>query len=1072
MTLIERTAYPRFKRLITARELHLFFSPSREEVAWCQERADSEDHQLSLLLLLKSYQRMARFPKWEEVPDTVVDFVRKAVELPEGTAPGRYASVRTAEAHRGLVRARVEGIRFDAGEARQVAREVIRAEAGSKNNPADLINVALEQLVQKGLELPAFSTLDRMAMSIRTEVNSDIFTRVYERVGEEERAGLLRLLTVVGLDRKTVFNQLKQSAQRATWSNMRKLADHRKWLDGLGETGVWLEGLAAGKIADFAGEAEVADAGVLQDYAEVKRVTLIACLVHKARMRVRDDLTTMFAKRVAIKAKRARTELEEIRSRQQAIVEGLIGNYRTLLRQVDTDGPAQRARAKAGALTKETLDALEGLDEAAGASEVNRRLKRQVAAAFLKLAEGLMVQSNGLFSVTSAVDGFGGFDAQYAQIEKVSAHHGDNWEVLMHGHLKADRSVMLNLLESLDLVATSEDSRVLDAFRHLLRFRNSRDYIPVRGVDDKGRDTGVVDIRFATQNWQKIVRDRTRPNSYVRRHFEAMVLFNLAEELRCGDIAVPGSEEYADWSRQLLGWREVEERLPAYLVEVGFREAGDGTPFDAAAFRAQLQDRLTEAAAAADCGYPENEGLFIDPKTGVPTLEKYRADERRPSAVKLEQAIKARLPERSLLGVLARTAYWIEWWRRFGPASGHDPKLKDAFGRYVITTFVNGTNMGPYEAARHISGVSGHELSATANRHFTVAKLNQAITDVVNAHGQLDMSRAWGDGTAVAADGTHMDTYLNNLVAETSIRYGRPGGIAYHHVADTYIALFTHFIPCGVWEAVYIIEGLLKNESEIQPTTIHADTQGQSYPVFSLAHLLGFELMPRIRNWKDLVFFRPTRQTSYVHIDALFGEAGRNVIDWDLIEHHFKDLMRVALSVREGTVSSVLLLRRLRSGSRKNAHYAAFREVGRVIRTIQLLRYLTDPQMRRRVTAATNKVEAYNGFSEWVRFGNRGVITDNDPVEQEKTVKFNALLSNCLIFHNTLDIAQAVRELQAEGWKVEPEDLAEVSPYLTEKIMRFGEYSTHELDLAPEAYEQHLDVDFTKFDPQNHTEAS
>ena len=101
------------------------------------------------------------------------------------------------------------------------------------------------------------------------------------------------------------------------------------------------------------------------------------------------------------------------------------------------------------------------------------------------------------------------------------------------------------------------------------------------------------------------------------------------------------------------------------------------------------------------------------------------------------------------------------------------------------------------------------------------------------------------------------------------------------------------------------------------------------------------------------------------------------------------------------------------------------------------------------------------------RFGNRGVITDNDPVEQEKAVKFNALLSNCLIFHNTLDIAQAVRELQAEGWKVEPEDLAEVSPYLTEKIMRFGEYSTHELDRAPEAYEQHLDVDSATLDPQD-----
>ncbi|MGH7732167.1 MAG: Tn3 family transposase, partial [Gemmatimonadales bacterium] len=47
-----------------------------------------------------------------------------------------------------------------------------------------------------------------------------------------------------------------------------------------------------------------------------------------------------------------------------------------------------------------------------------------------------------------------------------------------------------------------------------------------------------------------------------------------------------------------------------------------------------------------------------------------------------------------------------------------------------------------------------------------------------------------------------------------NLRASKPGGIAYHHIADTYIALFTHFIPCGVWEAVYIIEGLLKNTSE------------------------------------------------------------------------------------------------------------------------------------------------------------------------------------------------------------------------------------------------------------------
>lgn len=78
------------------------------------------------------------------------------------------------------------------------------------------------------------------------------------------------------------------------------------------------------------------------------------------------------------------------------------------------------------------------------------------------------------------------------------------------------------------------------------------------------------------------------------------------------------------------------------------------------------------------------------------------------------------------------------------------------------------------------------------------------------------------------------------------------------------------------------------------------------------------------------------------------------------------------------------------------------------------------------MTAATNKTEAFNGFSQWIGFGNRGVIADNDPVEQEKAMKFNALLTNAVIFHNAPDIAEIVRQLLEEGWTIEPEDLARI----------------------------------------------
>lgn len=143
-----------------------------------------------------------------------------------------------------------------------------------------------------------------------------------------------------------------------------------------------------------------------------------------------------------------------------------------------------------------------------------------------------------------------------------------------------------------------------------------------------------------------------------------------------------------------------------------------------------------------------------------------------------------------------------------------------------------------------------------------------------------------------------------------------------------------------------------------------------------------------------------------------------------------------------------------------------------MIRTVQLLRYLSDAPLRRRATAATNKVESFNRFSQWIGFGNRGVIADNGPIEQEKVMKFNALLTNAVIFHNALDIAEIVRQLLEEGWEIDPEDLAHISPCLTEHVNRFGEYSTHELGIQPDAYDPKLDVDFTPLREQDLPAAS
>ena len=118
---------------------------------------------------------------------------------------------------------------------------------------------------------------------------------------------------------------------------------------------------------------------------------------------------------------------------------------------------------------------------------------------------------------------------------------------------------------------------------------------------------------------------------------------------------------------------------------------------------------------------------------------------------------------------------------------------------------------------------------------------------------------------------------------------------------------------CSIYEAIYILDGLFKNESDIQPDIIHGDTQNQSEVVFGLCYLLGIRLMPRIRNWKKLDLCRPNNDSKYKNIDELFND----YIDWDFIKTHLPDMYRVALSIREGKIMPSTILRKLSSDEQR-----------------------------------------------------------------------------------------------------------------------------------------------------------
>jgi len=243
-----------------------------------------------------------------------------------------------------------------------------------------------------------------------------------------------------------------------------------------------------------------------------------------------------------------------------------------------------------------------------------------------------------------------------------------------------------------------------------------------------------------------------------------------------------------------------------------------------------------------------------------------------------------------------------------------------------------------------------------------------------------------------------------HLGCQQHIRYGGWGGIGYYLIADSYIALYSRFSTCGAWEGHYILDFLQENTSDVQPDTLHADTQGQSTAIFGMAYLLGIHLMPRIRHWKDLTLYRPSSQDRYTHIDTLFHEQ----VDWELIRTMLPDMLRVALSIRAGKIMPSTILRRLATYSRKNKLYFAFRELGRVVRTIFLLEYVSSVEMRHAIQAATNKCEAFNKYVDWVSFGGAGLLSQGTRDEQRKFIKYNHLVANLLAFHTLVNMTQAL----------------------------------------------------------------
>ena len=188
MTSIERTAYPRFKRYFTNKELESVYTPTKSEIAFGYSCTTGKTNFFNLIVLLKVFQRLGYFPKHEEIPAKIVEHIRSILKLPPEIVLG-YSNRKTMSRHRNYIRDYLQVIAFDKQALHLTAVSVYRS-AQIMDNPADLINVAIEELVRVRYELPGFNTLDRLVRHIRYLVNQKLFALV---INSLDRSRIKRL---------------------------------------------------------------------------------------------------------------------------------------------------------------------------------------------------------------------------------------------------------------------------------------------------------------------------------------------------------------------------------------------------------------------------------------------------------------------------------------------------------------------------------------------------------------------------------------------------------------------------------------------------------------------------------------------------------------------------------------------------------------------------------------------------------------------------------------------------------------------------------------------------------------
>ena len=620
------------------------------------------------------------------------------------------------------------------------------------------------------------------------------------------------------------------------------------------------------------------------------------------------------------------------------------------------------------------------------------------------------------FAAIEVVISWDDFERSVSEADKLAQP-----ESFDHLHLVSDQFSTLRrytpeLLNVLKLRAAAAAQGVLDAVQ------------VVRGMnaDNARKVPADAPTAFIKPRWKSLVFTNA---GIDRRFYEICALAELKNALRSGDVWVQGSRQFKDFDEYLIPIEKFGSLKQRHELPLSINPDCDQY-LDARLELLEEQlarvSRLALANELPDAIITES-GLKITPfDSAVPE-----------TAQSLINQTGILLPRVKITELLMDVDDWTGFTNHFIHLKDSEPAKDKTL--LLSAILADAINLGLTKMSESCPGTTYAKLSWLQVWHIRDETYSAALAELVNAQFRRALAEHWGDGTTSSSDGQRFKTGGKaESTGQVNSRYGtEPGRLFYTHISDQYAPFHIKVVNVGVRDSTYVLDGLLYHESDLRIEEHYTDTAGFTDHVFALMHLLGFRFAPRIRDLKDTkLYIVNNDEDSYPGLRAMIG----GTLNIKRVRAHWDEILRLAASIKQGTVTASLMLRKLGGYPRQNGLAVALRELGRIERTLFILDWLQNVELRRRVNAGLNKGEARNALARAVFFNRLGEIRDRSFEQQRYRASGLNLVTAAIVLWNTVYLERAAQALRDAGQAIDDGLLQYLSPLGWEHINLTGDY--------------------------------